>query len=249
MIKGIYTAASAMLAGIHKQNLKAHNVANLDTPGFKQVFTTAEEFRRTEVTASQSFLSSESPKLIGSLGLGVATTELQTKFGDGALQLTGHPLDFAIQGMGFFRILTPEGERYTRDGRFLRDSEDQMVTVDGYFVLDDSGGPIQLPSGEFSVDQTGAIRTGNDLVARLGVAEFNDPAAQLERGDGNFFRATGEMQAEPGNSTLHQGYLEQSNVNAVDMMIGFGTYEAAQVFVQVQDELLGRTISTVGKIV
>ncbi len=248
LIKGLYAAASAMIAGIRKQNLKAHNIANLDTPGFKQVFTTIEEYQRTDVYSSTSTLAPAVTQRVGSIGLGVTTTDMRTKFSPGALLATGQLLDLAIQGDGFFRILTPEGERYTRDGRFQMNSENQVVTVDGNFVLDESGSPILLPAGEISVERSGTIRAGEDLVARFGIVEFPDTSAQLQRGDGNYFQASGEMRTETVNSVLLQGYLEQSNVSAVDMMIGFGTYEAAQVLVQTQDELLGKTISIVGKV-
>ena len=76
---------------------------------------------------------------------------------------------------------TPDGERYTRDGRFLRDLEGNMVTVDGYFVLDDAGQRINLPEGEIVVGVDGTILVDNNPVATLGEAPFADPLAELER--------------------------------------------------------------------
>ncbi|HRE03953.1 MAG TPA: hypothetical protein PLV68_21840, partial [Ilumatobacteraceae bacterium] len=63
----------------------------------------------------------------------------------GALRQTEEPLDVAIEGPGFFTIETPNGVRYTKDGRFLRDAENNLVTSEGYFVLDDAGQRITLP--------------------------------------------------------------------------------------------------------
>ena len=102
MIKGIYAAASAMVAGVNKQAIKTHNIANLETPGFKQIFTTLQEFDQTEATPSTLSNSTFVPQSSGMLGLGVMTMETMTKFGKGSIQITNQPLDFAIQGDGFF---------------------------------------------------------------------------------------------------------------------------------------------------
>jgi len=248
MLKGIYAAVSAMIAGANKQALNVHNTANLNTPGFKQVFTTMQEFQKVEVFPIGINNQSGSQKSIGNLGLGVTTTETRTKFSDGALQTTNFPLDFAIQGNGFFRIMTPVGERYTRDGRFIRDANENLVTVDGNQVLDSSGTPIRIPDGEINVDSTGKVLINGALTTQLGIAEFTRPETQLQRDDGNLFEALEAPSQTTTTSAVHQGYLEMSNVNILDLLISTKTYEAAQKMVQNQDELLGRTISTLGKL-
>jgi flagellar basal-body rod protein FlgF len=244
MIKGIYTAISAMIAGVNKQALKMHNITNLNTPGFKQVFTTLQEFKQTDVS---SIMQSGYQKSIGHIGLGVMTAEIQTKFSDGAIHTTNLPFDFAIQGDGFFRIATSEGERYTRDGRFMRDANSSLVTVDGNRVLDSFGKPIQIPDGELNVNSKGDILVNGVLTAQLGIIEFPLPMTQLQKDAGNLFKAI-EIPLQMGSySIIYQGCLEMSNVNLVDMMISTKTYDAAQRMVQIQDELLGRSISTLGK--
>jgi flagellar basal-body rod protein FlgF len=248
MLKGIYAAVSAMIAGANKQALNAHNTANLNTPGFKQVFTTMQEFQQTEVFPIGINNQGISQESIGKLGLGVMTTETRTKFSDGALKATDHPFDFAIQGDGFFRIMTSAGERYTRDGRFIRDANESLVTVDGNQVLDSTGNPIQIPDGEINVDSSGGVLINGVLTAQLGIAEFARPETQLQKNDGNLFEALEAPTQAVTNSTVHQGYLEMSNVNVVDLLISMKTYEAAQKMVQNQDELLGRTISSLGKL-
>ena len=248
MLKGIYSAVSAMIAGVNKQELNAHNTANLNTPGFKQVFTTMQEFQQTDVFPTGINNQSSSQGSIGSLGLGVMTTETRTKFSDGALQTTDLPFDFAIQGDGFFRIMTSDGERYTRDGRFIRNANEALVTIDGNQVLDSSGNPIQIPNGEINVDSTGRVQANGQLITQLGIAEFDRPETQLQKDGGNLFQAIDAPTQSTGNSTIHQGFLEMSNVNMVDLLVSTKTYEAAQKMVQNQDELLGKTISTLGKI-
>lgn len=248
MIKGIYTAVSAMIAGVNKQAIKAHNVANLNTPGFKQIFTTLQEFKQTEVIPNGIITNSDPAQSIGNLGLGVMTTETRTKFTNGSLQLTNHPFDLAIQGEGFFHIMTPQGDRYTRDGRFIRNANGGLITIDGNKVLDSFGKPIQLPDGELNVNSTGNLQVNGEQMAQLGIAEFSQPETQLNKVDGNIYSASVNPEQSTLNTVISQGYLEMSNVNVVEMMIGEKTYEAAQQMVQNQDELLGKSISTLGKL-
>lgn len=248
MLKGLYAAVSAMVASINKQALNAHNAANLNTPGFKQVYTTLQEAQKTEVFPSEPNRQNNTSQSIGHLGLGVMTTETRSKFSNGALQATYQPFDFAIQGDGFFRILTPDGERYTRDGRFIRDANNSLVTIDGNRVLNSSGVSIQIPDGELFVDTHGGILINGIKITQFGIAEFSHPETQLQKDGGNLFKALADPILTTVDTTIHQGYLEMSNVNMVDLMISAKTYEAAQKMVQAQDELLGKSISTLGKL-
>ena len=81
------------------------------------------------------------------------------------MQKTDNPLDLALQGNAFFTVKTPGGNRYTRDGRFLRDAKNTLVTVDGYQVLNNAGQPITLPDGDVSVASDGAINVNGTAVA------------------------------------------------------------------------------------
>ncbi|GAB4475396.1 MAG: flagellar basal-body rod protein FlgF [Anaerolineales bacterium] len=250
MIKGLYAAASAMLANLYRHGLLAHNIANVDTPGFKQVLTSLDDFKETSViyppgpTAGLADL-----RWVGDIGLGVQTSSEITDFLQGGLRNTGHPFDLAIQGEGFFRIQTPDGERYTRDGRFYRDVDGNLVTVDGYQVLDDGGQPINLPEGEFSVSPEGNLLVNGQIVATLGLAAFEDPSSELTRDGSNYFAAEGGPTSD-AVGTVAQGYLEMSNANPAQLMTQMiavaRAYEAAQKMVQTQDELLGKAISSLG---
>ena len=252
MIKGFYSAASAMVVNSKLQQLLAHNAANLDTPGFKQVLGTVEQFWQTPVVYPPGNLQNLSNlTYAGLLGLGSQNAPDVTDFTQGAMQMTGNMFDVAIEGDGFFRIETPDGELYTRDGRFLRDAENKLVTVDGYYVLDENGSQITLPAGDITIDQNGAVSAGGNRLAALGIAFFEDPAAVLTPDKGNLFAAAAAPTDE-GSVRLLQGYLEGSNVNPTQLMTQLvevaRSYEAAQKMVQNQDELLGRAISTLGKI-
>ena len=90
----------------------------------------------------------------------------------GALQQTGNPLDLAVEGEGFFRIQTPDGLRYTRDGGFHRAANGQLVNAAGALVLSTAGQPIAVPPGEVSVGANGALSVAGGVVATVGVFTF-----------------------------------------------------------------------------
>lgn len=256
MIKGLYSAASAMLANLTRHGTLTHNVANLDTPGFKQVLVSLDDFVDTGVVAPPGPTAGAAGlTYIGDLGLGVQPAPEVTDHTQGGLRFTGQPLDLAIQGPGFFRVQTEAGERYTRDGRFLRDAAGNLVSVDGYAVLSDGGQPVSLPEGDLAIAPDGTLTINGAGAGRLGLAYFNDPAAELERDRPNLFAAAAGSAAAAApagqaQGTVSQGYLEMSNANAAQLMTQMvavsRAYEAAQQMVQTQDELLGRAISSLG---
>jgi flagellar basal body rod protein FlgG len=251
MIKGLYSAVTAMVVNAARQQTLSHNIANLQTPGFKQILNTVGDFMQNQAVSVRRKPESNSLDYVGALGLGSQIGEEYIDFAEGALQETGNPLDLALQGNGMFHVEIPNGERYTRDGRFLRDADHNLVTVEGFYVLDDAGQHIQLPDGEVSIAPDGTISVNGENVAQLGIGVFANPETELQHTEGNLF--TG-----PANSTgeeaprIVQGYLESSNANPSQLMTQLvevaRSYEAAQKLVQNQDELLGKTIASLGRI-
>ena len=250
MIKGLYAAASAMITGVYRQQAVAHDIANLDTPGFKQILTSLDDFSNTSVYAQKPLNSNSSPTYLGELGLGVMAAIETNDFSQGTLKITNSPLDFAVDGAGFFRIRTAAGERYTRDGRFMRDASSNLVTVDGNSVLSNTGQPIKLADGEVAVSTNGTITINGTASGTIGLAFFADVTALKRDGD-NAFSSTAAPATTGGGSIL-QSTLEQSNVDSaklITQMIEISrSYQAAQQMVQNQDELLGKAISTLGRV-
>ena len=251
MIKGLYSAVSAMVMNAARQQVLSHNISNVQTPGFKQILTTAQDFMQNQSVYTNGNLQANQVEYVGTLGLG---TQIGTEFidyGQGAMQNTNNPLDFALQGNGFFTVQTPDGNRYTRDGRFLRDADNTLVTVDGFQVLDDAGQPIELPDGEVSVSAEGAITVNGTVVGTFGIGVFADPEAELQHTEGNLFNGPATSTGEDVPQVV-QGYLVASNANVSQLMtqlVEVGrSYEAAQKLVQNQDELLGKTIASLGRI-
>jgi len=251
MIKGFYSAVTGMLVNANRQQLLSHNIANLQTPGFKQLLGTMEDFMHTPVTFPAGNITRSGIHPVGTLGLGVMSGPEVVDFTQGGMQTTGNPFDLAIQGEGFFHVRTPDGDRYTRDGRFLRDAEGSLVTIDGHAVLDDNGQPIQLEDGIAGISTDGTITVDGNDAGRLGLAAYENPRAALVRSEGNLYTALQDPQAD-ATVQVAQGALEMSNSNPTQLMAQLvevaRAYEAAQQMVQNQDELLGKTISMLGRI-
>jgi flagellar basal body rod protein FlgG len=253
MIKGLYSAVSAMIMNQNRQEALTHNVSNLSTTGFKEILTTAQEYIKTDAKdPMDTFTTGEEARSVGTLGLGVENGPSLTDFTQGTLQNTDKSTDLAIEGTAFFHVKTPEGDRYTRDGRFIVDAKGNLTTVDGYQVLDNKGTAIKVDTEDFSVSSSGVVTVDGKEVATIGLVEFTDPAKNLTRvGDGNLFSASGTGTAAK-NSSIKQSALESSNVDTtklVSSMIQITRYfEAAQTLIQNQDELLGKSISTLGNV-
>ncbi|MEZ4837370.1 MAG: flagellar hook-basal body protein, partial [Caldilineaceae bacterium] len=159
---------------------------------------------------------------------------------------TERPFDLAVEGNGFFRVQTPDGERYTRDGSFHRDTLGQLVTRDGFYVLGENGQPVVLPPGETSIQPNGAVFVDNQQVAQIGLADVDDPAQWVQE-EFNLFSADAAAPLDPNTVSIKQGYLELSNVDEnvqiVEMMRILRLYEANQRSLQVHDRALSNALS------
>lgn len=248
MIRGVYAAASKMLAQVKRQTIIAHNLSNTTTVGFKQELfadTTFEEMLLARLEAAGDATQ------IGSLAAGVELQARAIDLSPGLIQETGGQLDLALSGPGFFQVQSPQGIRYTRDGRFTRDAQNQLTTLDGWSVIG-ARGAIKLPPGEITVQEDGAIISAGQEVDRLVLAQFPE-GTQWERLGGNYLAPMdGAVGVPAQGAKVQQGFLEQSNVDVtstmVTMMEALRSYEAAQRVLMLQDRALGQAVNEVGKL-
>ncbi len=251
MIKGLYSAASAMVMNAARQQVLSHNIANLETPGFKQILTSVEDFMQNQSVYSTAQNLTGPVDYIGQMGLGSQLGPEFIDYSQGPLMNTGNLLDFAIQGDGMFQVKTPNGNLYTRDGRFTRDANNTLVTVEGYQVLNSTGQVIQLPTGDVGLAPDGTITVNGTTVTKLGFGVFTNPELELVHSQGNFFTGPAASTSKTVPQVV-QGYLESSNANPTQLMTQLvevsRSYEAAQKMVQNNDELLGKTIASLGRI-
>src|SRR5690349_1899488 len=137
MDRGLYIAASGMIAEQVRQDLLAQDLANASTPGYKAD-------RATQRTFDEMLLSNtKTGQQVGSLGQGVAIDRQVTDFSPMTTKQTDEPLDFAVRGDGFFAVQGQDGVQYTRNGRFTTDANGTLITQTGEAVLGRNGQPLR----------------------------------------------------------------------------------------------------------
>src|SRR4051812_15073879 len=138
MDRGLYLAASGMLAEQVRQNQIANDLANASTPGYKSDRTTQQSF------GDMLLANEKSGQTVGSLGMGVQIDSKVTDFTAQPVRQTEEPLDFAIEGDGFFAVQTASGTMYTRNGQFTVNQAGQLTTAKGEPVLGQNGQPVTV---------------------------------------------------------------------------------------------------------
>lgn len=257
MIRGLYTSGYSMLTLNRKMDVVSNNMANVNTNGFKKDVVVFEEF--SDVLAKRFFDGSDNspvPVRIGNMTLYNDIAEVHTDFTQGALENTGINTDVAIEGdeSAFFCIAVPQGnqllEYYTRDGAFKLDSNGRLVTRDGYSVMGQNG-PVMLNGSEFTISYTGKIIQDGETVDILRIRKFENPESLRKYGF-NLLTATAGSQDGIFEGTIHQGFVERSNVDSVkemvDMITVLRAYESNQKLIQYQDSTLEKAVNEIGRI-
>lgn len=242
MDRGLYIAASGMLAELVRQDQIASDLANASTPGYKPD-------RSAQASFGDVLLQNTATgQTIGTLGQGVAIAETATDLSQGPLRQTGEPLDLALQGDGFLVVRTPAGVAYTRNGQLATDAKGELVTAAGYPVLDTRNQPLVVGGDPQSVTVAadGTVAAGGKTVGSLAVVSLTGATKQ---GDNVFAGTAG---ARPKGTQVVQGSLEGSSVDAaqamIDMVVSLRAFESAQKVIQTIDETLGRGIDSAGSV-
>lgn len=211
MDSGYYAACTALVARSQALDTVANNIANVGTVGFR-----AERNVFSSVLAdAQGTSSSALNPVINSYGILSGTMADLTQ---GALEKTGNDLDLAVEGKGYFVVQTADGPMYTRNGAFQLSSKDQIVSQSGDPVLGDRG-PITVPGGKLTISADGTISSDGALVGKIKVVEFPAGTELSNNGNSLYSAAADVKPIAPTESTVRQGELENSNVNAVASMI------------------------------
>lgn len=259
MLRSLYTAASGMEAQQTQMDVTAHNLANVNTTGFKR------ERAEFEDLLSETVRAAGTPDPRGGtapaalqVGLGVKTVASTRSFSQGDLQATQNPTDLAIQGQGLFRVQRPNGElAYTRAGNLRVDATGRLVTQNGELLDPQITFPPQTTTLTIGADGLVTAQVpGRQEATELGnlqLAMFPNPGG-LEALGGNLYAATAASgtptetkPGEQGSGTLNQGFLETANVKAVEEMINMistqRAYEMNSKVIQTTDQMLQRLTS------
>ncbi|MDD2457524.1 MAG: flagellar hook-basal body protein [Eubacteriales bacterium] len=216
------TAAAGLLAQQQRIDTIANNIANINTTGYKSQRI---DFGDALYTAMQN-PAQPADSQTGNLQLGHGLTSQSVIRDDrsGPLDVTGQPLDLALDGPGFFQVESADGSvAYTRDGSFGQvalDGQFFLVTSSGQFVLDADRQRISASQSlDFmAITPDGQLVQDKTPIARLGIVQFADPSS-LESLGGNVYRASAAS-GDPvaTTTTVRQGALEGSNVSLADEM-------------------------------
>ena len=215
---------NTLLIGLSRQmmlerqmDVVANNVANVNTNGYKADRSLFEEYLMPGAHEDNFVGRDRRESYVQDRGT-------YRDFSQGAAEQTKNPLDVAIQGNGFLVVQTAAGERYTRDGGLQLNNQGQLVTAEGDQVLG-TAGPITFQPTDHDVnispDGTVTVQEGNNrldaLRGKLRLVSFADAQRLLKEGSNLYSAAAGDAQPDL-KSTIEQGYLEKSNVNAVAEM-------------------------------
>lgn len=248
MLRGLYTAASALLADETWQSVIGNNLDNVETPGYKADQTVMGEF---DAALMSRVGPSTSP--IGASSAGTGVVETVANLSEGGLEETGQSLDVAPTGGAWLSVRTAQGVQYTQDGALSLSPTGEIVNAAGDAVLGTGGRPITLPAGEaVSIAQDGNVSAGGRVVGRLLLTAFTNPARLEAQGSGLFTApaAAGARLYAPGTG-VEAGFLEGSNVNeselTTELISAQNSFQANQASLTTQSQTFGDLIQDLGK--
>jgi flagellar basal-body rod protein FlgF len=237
----LYIGLSRQVALKRQLDVVANNVANMNTAGF-----------RAERMLFEAAMQPGGKRPDDQIAFTIDRATY-TDLRPGGFTATGNPFDVALDGDGWLQVRTPDGDRFTRDGRLRRDNDGQLVTAGGFPVLDDNQQPIVVASDSsvLTIGTDGLVSADDQMVARLRVVRFDDPQALRQTGDVLFAAEPGVEPLPAPDTRTVQGKVEQSNVQGIAevtrMMDLSRDYQAVTRMVEEGQDLLRTAINRLGK--
>src|SRR5262245_52122087 len=257
-MRALSIAASGMQAQQLNVDVISHNIANMNTTAYKRQRAEFQDmlYQNMERPGATSSASGAILPMGIQLGVGVRADAVARVTEQGATTATGNPYDMAINGRGFFQITLPSGQTaYTRAGNFAVNADGQLVTADGYAVEPSISVPQEATAIQVTRDGIVEVTTANSpdpqQIGQLELASFINPAGLEAIGDNMYLETpasgspTTATPGSPGLGTVMQGYLELSNVNAVEeisaLIVAQRAYEMNARVITAADEMLQST--------
>lgn len=278
-MKELWVPLSGAIAQQRKVETIANNVANANTPGFKKDEVTFREYLTALDKGvedidipNKEFAPEDFYRSQGAEHSKVEADGNYTIFEQGQLRPTKNPLDVGLFGKGFLEVLTPNGIRYTRRGMLSLDNQGHLVTDQGFKVLSKLDLPpdlntnvnavstlpkpeerfIKANGGNISINLQGEIFTGNIKVGEMSVREFKDIHALRKEGSSLFInKDLNNVSNTPLKTAVHQGYVEQSNVNAIqemsELIKAHRHFESIQNVIKTYDNISSKGVNEISK--
>ena len=253
MMRGLWSAASGMLAQQTNLDVISNNLANINTTGFKKSRADFQDLMYQTMRDAGTTTGTDNKVPVGiQIGLGTRTSDIQKDFSTGDFQTTNNPLDVAIQGEGFLCVDMPDGTKaYSRDGSLKLDDKSRLVNSDGYpldppITIDPTAESVTIgQDGSISLNIKGQITSTG---SKIQLSRFANPAGLNSIG-GNLYlptdasgTATAGDAGSDGMGTIAQNTLEMSNVQVVqemvNMIVAQRAYESNSKAIQSCDQML-----------
>jgi len=242
MDEATFTTGYSTLSHVKRMDILANNLANVNSAGFKEDRLA---FEPGVPEGLPEGVEAPSSRLV---------EKHYTDFSQGQLRFTGSTLDIAIEGKGFFTVQSEAGTFYTRKGNFRLSPEGEISTEEGHRLQGDSGA-LRVPEGTraINIDEEGNLYADGARAGTLALADFESTDA-LRKVGGSLFVLNDPEAAplRPEGSTLRQGYLEGSNVNAIkamtemiDVLRGFEAYQKVLQTIDAADQ---QVVGEVGRL-
>jgi flagellar basal-body rod protein FlgG len=252
MLRGLWSAASGMTAQKMTIDVIANNLANVNTAGFKKSRTDFQDlmYQTASQAGAETATGDQVPTGI-QIGMGTMPVGVQKIFMQGDFKGTQNQLDLAIEGNGFFKVISNDEELYTRAGNFKLDADGNLCSPNG----DKLQPALSIPTDAvtISIDKSGTVTAfepsgqGN-AIGNIELYSFSNPAGLYSMGH-NLFKPTGAsgeaVSGSPGSDgmgTIAQGFLEMSNVDVVEEMVSMimaqRAYEITSKAIQTADNML-----------
>jgi flagellar basal-body rod protein FlgF len=220
-------ATSGLRSSLESLDMLSNNLSNVMTTGYK----TDREFYDLYTSADALEPGAYDPTQMPTV------QKNWTDFSQGLIQHTGNDLDAAILGEGFFTVKSPTGKLYTRNGAFLLSTAGELITQEGYPVIDRNGNPVRInPSVPLQIDTKGGVHQAGQTVGQVDMVSFNDMHSLSKRGS-TYFQYNGpdsDIKQAPGE--VQQDRIETSNVGSAESAVRLVT-------VMRQFEMLQKAIS------
>ena len=238
----------SMLNSMQHLNLVSHNLANANTTGYKRDISVTRAF--SEHLSAGLLEKSSRP-----IGLKMGSIQPMTKgvadHRPGVLRFTGNALDIAIEGEGYFKVDTPNGTLYTRQGTFTVNASGSLVTSGG-LQINMKEGDVRLTTDTPRIDKQGKVWDDDQYLGQLTVVRFPNPQARVKVGGGLFAGELAQSIVQDDDIAVRQGFVETSNVNVmsemVDLISTMRQVESGQKVLRGYEEMMDTAIRTIAEV-
>jgi flagellar basal-body rod protein FlgG len=253
-MRALWISKTGMEAQQTQLDAISNNLANVSTNGYKESHAVFEDLMYQNLRQSGSNSTDQTTLPTGlQVGLGTQAVATTRNFAQGSLQQSSNTLDMAINGSGFFQVQMPDGTTgFTRDGSFKVSAAGQLVTNNGYTVMPGITIPANATSVTVGTDGTVSVTVPGaaaaSTVGKLTLANFMNPAGLDPKGSNIYAETSASGTPNTGTAgqnglgTVQQGFVETSNVNVVEELVGMiqtqRAYEMSSKSISTADQML-----------